>query len=103
VYLLTRYYPCFGCPFLRDLSEAIKICEADCDIEIIKTVWDCAEAMLRLWYSVIWDYAETVVRCCRLRWVAIILGNGGNGLGKMKNRNGARLEIPQTVIVLLYR
>ena len=66
MYLLTRYYLCFGCPFSRDLSEAIKICEADCDIEIIKTVWDCAEAMLRLWYGIVWDYAETVVRCCRL-------------------------------------
>ena len=59
--------------------------------------------MLRLWYGVIWDYAETVVQYYWLRQVAIILGNGGNGLGKIKNRDGARLEIPQTVTVLLYR
>ena len=103
MYLLTGYYLYFGCPFLRDLGKAIKICKADCDIKIIETVWDCAEAMLRLWYGIVWDYVETVVRCCWLRRVAIILGNGGNGLGKMKNRDGARLEIPQTVTVLLYR
>ena len=68
----------------RDLGEAMKICEVDCDAEIVETVWDYAEAMLGLWYGVVWDYAETVVRCCRLRRVAIILGNGGNGLGKIK-------------------
>ena len=82
VYSLTGYYPCFSRPFLRDLGEAIKICEADCDIKIIKTVWDCAEAMLRLWYGVVWDYAETVVWYYRLCRVAIILGNGDNGLEK---------------------
>ena len=62
MYLLTGYYLCFGCLFLRDLSEAIKIYEANCDIEIIEIVWDCAEAMLRLWYGVV-GYARS-----RLYW-----------------------------------
>ena len=48
VYLLMGYYLCFSCLFLRDLGEIIKICKANCDIEIIETVWDCVEAMLRL-------------------------------------------------------
>ena len=37
----------------RDLGEAMRICKADCDTGIIKTVWDYAEAMLRLWYSIV--------------------------------------------------
>ena len=48
MYLLTGYYLYFNYLFLRDLGEIIKIYEADCDIKIIETVWDCAEAMLRL-------------------------------------------------------
>ena len=84
MYLLTGYYLCFGYLFLRDLNEAIKIYKADCDTKIIETVWDYTEAMLRLWYSIVWDYAETVIRCCRLRWVTIVLRNGGNGLGKIE-------------------
>ena len=71
----------------------MRIYKADCDTKIIKTVWDYTEAMLGLWYGVVWDYAETVIRCYWLRWVAIVLGNGDNGL-ENKNRDGAQLEIP---------
>ena len=62
MYSLTKYYPCYGRPFSRDLGEVIKICEADCDTEIVETVWDYAEAMLRLWYGVV-GYAGS-----RLYW-----------------------------------
>ena len=48
---------------LRGLGEAIRICKVDYDINIVEIVWDYAEAMLGLWYSIIWDYAGTVVRC----------------------------------------
>ena len=37
----------------RGLGEAMKICEVDCDTEIVKTVWDYAEAMPRLCYGVV--------------------------------------------------
>ena len=46
----------------RGLGEAIRICEANYDVKIIKTVWDYAKAILRLWYGIVWDCAETVIR-----------------------------------------
>ena len=97
MYLLTGYYPCFSRLFLRNLSKTIKICEADCDIEIIETVWDCAEAMLRLWYGVVWGMVLSVTpgRDYTGKW--------RQWTGKNRNCDRARLEIPQTVTVLLYR
>ena len=47
----------------RDLGEAMKIYKTGCDTKIVKSVWDYAEVMLRLWYGIVWDYAKTVVRC----------------------------------------
>ena len=38
---------------LRDLSKIIKIYKAGCNTEIIETVWDYAEAILRLWCGVV--------------------------------------------------
>ena len=47
---------------LGRLGEAMRICEADYDTEIVETVWDYAEAMLGLWYGVV-GYAGS-----RLYW-----------------------------------
>ena len=60
----------------------MRIYKADCDAKIVKTVWDYAKAILGLWYGIVQDYAKTVIQCCWLCWVAIVLGNGDNGLGK---------------------
>ena len=37
----------------KGLGKAMRICEADCDIKIVKTVWDYAEAILGLWYNIV--------------------------------------------------
>ena len=81
---------------MRDLGKAMRIYETDCDTKIIEIVWDYVGAMLRLWYGIVWDdaetmvygivwdYAKTVVQCCWSCWVMIILGNKDNRLGKIK-------------------
>ena len=60
----------------------MKICETGYGLKIFKTVQDYTKAILKLWYSNVWDYAGTMVWYYRLHWVAIILGNGDNGLEK---------------------
>ena len=42
----------------------------------------------------------TIVWCCRLRQVAIVLGKWRQWTEKNKDRDRAQLEIPQTVTVL---
>ena len=51
----------------------MKICKADYNTKIIETVWDYAEAMLRLWYGVV-SHARS-----QLYWE-----NRDDGLGKIK-------------------